>query len=237
MITRIFILLLIVQANLGCSEPFVEEGPEEEFMETENEMDSLKNDTYLALGDSYTIGQSVPEEDRFPEILVRKLKDMGIPYEGPRIIAKTGWTTDELAAAIEKENIQDTFELVTLLIGVNNQYRGRDVENFRTEFIDLLEQSIAFAGGKKENVIVVSIPDWGVSPFAEGRDREKIAQEIDLFNSVKKEETLKKEVKFVDITAISRTAQGNADLFALDGLHFSGLMHEKWVDQIIEDCF
>lgn len=236
MIMRIFILLLIVQANIGCSEPLMNE-PQEEIMETEHDMDSIKTESYLALGDSYTIGQSVAVEDRFPEILVRKLSDLGFHYEGPRIIAKTGWTSDELAAAIEKENIQDTFDLVTLLIGVNNQYRGRDVENFRLEFIDLLERSIAFAGGNTENVIVVSIPDWGVSPFAEGRDREKIAQEIDQFNAVKKEETLKKEVNFVDITPISRTALGNPDYFALDGLHFSGLMHERWVDKIIENCF
>lgn len=236
MVTRILIFILMANLYLSCSKSFSDEQADI-ISETVDSMDKDKFSTYLALGDSYTIGQSVPEEDRFPEILIRKLYDKGINYQGPMIIAKTGWTTDELAEAIRAENVQDTFKLVTLLIGVNNQYRGRDVENFRNEFIDLLQQAIDFAGGKEENVIVLSIPDWGVSPFAEGRDLDKIAKEIDAFNAVKKEESLYKKVKFVDITDISRSALGKAEYFALDGLHFSGLMHELWVDKIIEECF
>ena len=189
--------------------------------------------SYLALGDSYTIGESVPVSDRFPVILVKELNGEGYDFHEPKIVAKTGWTTDELKAAILKENLRKHYDLVTLLIGVNNQYRGRDVENFRIEFADLLQMAIGFANNKPENVVVVSIPDWGVSPFGSSRDQEKIAREIDLYNKVKKEETLKKNVTFVDITGISRSGLGNPDFFAKDGLHFSGQMHQLWVNEIM----
>lgn len=236
MLARIIILLLFINVNPGCSDPMIVD-PENHDMETDNNTTQTNSKTYLALGDSYTIGQSVPEADRFPVILVEQLNKLGYPYGPPKIVAKTGWTTDELAAAIAQENIRDTFDLVTLLIGVNNQYRGRSLENYRTEYRSLLDQAIAFAGGNTENVIVVSIPDWGVSPFAEGRDREKIAEEIDAFNAVKKEETLQKNIKFVDITEISRTALGQSQYFASDGLHFSGEMHALWVNEIVRLCF
>jgi lysophospholipase L1-like esterase len=193
--------------------------------------------TYLALGDSYTIGESVTEKERFPVILVDTLNKLNNNYNLPKIVAKTGWTTDELKAAIVAENIQESFNLVTLLIGVNNQYRGRDVEEFRTEFLELLNMAVAFGDNNPKNVIVISIPDWGVSPFAANRDRIQISSEIDAFNAVKKEETLKKGVKFVDITPISRTALNNADMIASDGLHFSGKMHQLWVNEILKYAF
>jgi lysophospholipase L1-like esterase len=236
MLARILILLLFLNVNTGCSDPMTE-NHEDNNMETEDQADHSETRTYLALGDSYTIGQSVPEEDRFPVILADRLNELGHGYGPPKIVAKTGWTTDELAAALLQENIRDTFDLVTLLIGVNNQYRGRSLDNYRAEYRSLLDQAIAFAGGNPENVIVVSIPDWGVSPFAEGRDRDKIAKEIDAFNTVKKEETLQKNVKFVDITDISRTALGQSRYFAPDGLHFSGEMHALWVNEIVRLCF
>lgn len=229
---RIFTLLIIILFQLSCTAQL----DEKDNPIMNDPVDTMQSN-YLALGDSYTIGQSVPESERFPVILVNRLNELGYEYNSPRIIAKTGWTTDELDAGIQKENIRDTFDLVSLLIGVNNQYRGKDVEEFRIQFRDLLQQSIDFAGGNKDRVVVISIPDWGVSPFAEGRDREKIAMEIDLFNHVKKEETLYKNIKFVDITAISRSALGNSLYFAEDGLHFSGSMHERWVDEIIRQCF
>ena len=149
----------------------------------------------LALGDSYTIGESVQENDRWPMQLVDMLREAGNNFEKPEIIAKTGWTTDELIAAINEANPQGPFDLVSLLIGVNNQYRGNSLLTYREEFEFLLRKAIDFAGGDIKKVIVVSIPDWGVTPFAEGRDRKKIAQEIDDFNDANKEITESLKVK------------------------------------------
>ena len=180
---------------------------------------------YLALGDSYTIGESVAEADRFPNQLARTL---GVA--APQIIAKTGWTTDELNAAIDAANPQGPFELVTLLIGVNNQYRGRDAEQYRGEFAALLRRAIGFAGGDPKRVIVVSIPDWGVTPFAEGRDRVKIAQEIDVYNAVNREEAARAGAKYVDITPVSR--RDDVALVADDKLHPSAKQYTEWVKLI-----
>ena len=187
--------------------------------------DELRPKRYLALGDSYTIGESVPEADRFPNQLAREL---GIP--APEIIAKTGWTTDELNAAIDAAHPQGPFDLVTLLIGVNNQYRGRDAEEYRREFAALLQRAIAFAGGDPSKVIVVSIPDWGVTPFAEGRDRKKIADEIDRYNYINQEEAMKARASYVSITGTSR--RGDPELIAPDGLHPSGKQYAEWVKMI-----
>lgn len=179
---------------------------------------------YLALGDSYTIGEQVDEADRFPNQLARALK---IPL--PPIIAKTGWTTDELDVAIDQANVHGPYELVTLLIGVNNQYRGRDAEQYRKEFAALLQRAIGFAGGNPSRVVVVSIPDWGVTPFAASRDRAKIAREIDQFNAINRQETERAKARYVDITPISRKAATDATLVAGDGLHPSGKMYASWV--------
>src|SRR3954453_11153972 len=150
---------------------------------------------YLALGDSYTIGESVAVADRYPVQLARELK-----LGEPEIIAKTGWTTDELSAAIDKAmdkaDPHGPYDLVTLLIGVNNQYRGRSADEYRTQFAGLLQRAIGFAGGNAQHVIVVSIPDWGVTPFAEGRDRAKIAREIDQFNAINREEAKRAGAKW-----------------------------------------
>lgn len=188
---------------------------------------------YLALGDSYTIGESVADDERFPAQLVKRLSAEGFDMGDPLIIAKTGWTTDELSAAIKEKNVKDTFNIVTLLIGVNNQYRGRSAEEYRGELKQLIETALRYAGGKKENVIIISIPDWGVTPFAEGRDRKKIAEEIDLFNKVKKEESDIYGIRFYDITEISRDP--DPALVAADGLHPSAKMYKKWVDKIYND--
>ncbi len=188
--------------------------------------------TYLALGDSYTIGESVLEEGRWPVQLTESLKQAGISFKHVQIIAKTGWTTDELADAIDTSGVTSPYSLVSLLIGVNNQYRGRPVENFRQEFAQLLDKAIKFAGNDPGRVFVVSIPDWGVSPFAAGRDREKIAMEIDSFNNVKKEVCEKKGILFIDITGISRNTESGADMFAPDGLHPSAEQYKLWVEKI-----
>ncbi|MFI5135924.1 MAG: GDSL-type esterase/lipase family protein, partial [Chitinophagales bacterium] len=164
-----------------------------------------------------------------PNQTVLMLHSQGIYFEKPKIIATTGWTTDELMAAIQNENIKDTFDFVTLLIGVNNQYRGRSLENYRTEFVELLELAIKFSGGKSNHVIVLSIPDWGVTPFAEGRDRKKIADEIDDFNAVNKEESLKHSVHYIDITTSTRE---HADWVMSDGLHPNGMEYSLWAKEI-----
>lgn len=186
--------------------------------------------TFLALGDSYTIGEAVAESERWPVQLATALLKRGISIADPNIIARTGWTTDELNTAIDKANPQGTFDLVTLLIGVNNQYRGRSAEEYRREFKALLQRAIDFAGGKPSRVIVVSIPDWGVMPFAEGRDRKQIAKEIDTFNSINWEESVRAKVEYVDITPISREVERYPELIATDGLHPSGVQYKYWVE-------
>lgn len=188
--------------------------------------------SYLALGDSYTIGESVAENERWPVQLSQSLTKCGVEVASPQIIARTGWTTDELKAKILSENITKTYDLVSLLIGVNNQYRGRSVEQFRTEFVDLLETALRFAGNKPERVFVVSIPDWGVTPFGGKGQNKTISEEIDLFNKVKKEETEKKGILYIDITSISRQAINDATLIATDALHPSGKMYQQWVEKI-----
>jgi len=189
---------------------------------------------YLALGDSYTIGESVDENLRWPVQLVKRLREKGINMDDPEIIAKTGWTTDELILAINEETPVGPYDLVTLLIGVNNQYRGRNINEFKTQFKELLVTAISFADNNPENLYVLSIPDWGVSPFAEGRDRNSIKKEIDSYNFVKKEETLKAGAQFIDITEISRKASTDAGLIANDGLHPSAIMYSLWVKKLLE---
>jgi len=188
---------------------------------------------YLALGDSYTIGESVDISERFPIQLNESLKSEGVELDDPEIIAKTGWTTDELMAGINQVDLGSDYDLVTLLIGVNNQYRGRDIENYTSEFTQLLEQSIEFAGGNKERVIVVSIPDYGVTPFGQEKGRQRIAKEIDAFNSANKAICKRFGVKWIDVTQISRTAFKNKKLVAEDGLHPSGKMYALWVREIL----
>ncbi len=205
-------------------------------MKKPDKTNSMENKfNYLALGDSYTIGESVPDTERFPAQLVSSLTKNNIYFNSPEIIATTGWTTDELADAIRKKQslLLPKYDLVSLLIGVNNQYRGRDAEEYRTQFKDLLRTAIVFAGGEKSRVFVVSIPDWGVTPFAEGRDRKKIGEEIDLYNKINKEETLKEGIAFIDITPESRTAVNDKSLIASDGLHPSEKMYKEWVDLIL----
>ncbi len=210
-------LILLFVLTFGCKS---------EKMATKHFDQSL---TYLALGDSYTIGEAVPENERYPVQLQDSLKKEGVTIDKVQIIARTGWTTDELSAAIDSATLAVPYDLVTLLIGVNNQYRGRSPEDYRPEFVALLQRVIEFAGGDKEKVIVLSIPDWGVTPFAEGRDRDMIAQEIDAYNAVNREESEKAGVAWIDVTAISREAAHRTELLAADGLHPSGLMYHYWM--------
>jgi lysophospholipase L1-like esterase len=185
------------------------------------------NIRFLALGDSYTIGESVPENERWPNQLADLLKAAGYQVE-VKIIARTGWTTSELWEGIQQDEITPPYDMVSLLIGVNNQYRGYDIEEYRQEFIFLLNKAIEYAGGDKNKVFVLSIPDWGVTPFAQGRGAEKIASEIDTFNKINKDEAQKAGVAYVDVTPVSREAVNDSTLIAVDGLHPSGKMYAEW---------
>ncbi|QEM07481.1 SGNH/GDSL hydrolase family protein [Mucilaginibacter rubeus] len=186
--------------------------------------------TYLALGDSYTIGQSVPPEQAFPNQLANQLQ--GIKVNTPTIIARTGWTTDQLIEAIDQSSIKsNTYDVVTLLIGVNDQYDGLSQENYRIKFEQVLNTAIKFAGGISEHVFVLSIPDYGVTPFAQGQDA-VIAPEIDQFNDINREISENAKVNYVEITGISKLAANDLTLLATDGLHPSGKMYGMWVDKL-----
>jgi lysophospholipase L1-like esterase len=189
--------------------------------------------TFLALGDSYTIGEAVTETERWPMQLKVLLNNKGLVLNEIDIIAKTGWTTDELIIAIDdSQHLKRNYNYVSLLVGVNNQYRGYPLDNYEKEFSQLLKTAIAYADNVSDNVIVLSIPDWGVMPFAEGRDRKKIAKEIDDFNTVNKSLAMQENVKYVDITPISRLASDDKSLTASDGLHPSGAMYKLWALEV-----
>ncbi len=228
-IRKNFIILVIFIACIllpGCEKEklVVEE------KENANQNEGKNTVTYLALGDSYTIGESVDVSQRYPVLLANKLRQVGYSVSDPVIVAKTGWTTDELSAGIAARELVGPFDLVSLLIGVNNQYRGRDVDTYRTGFRALLQQAVEFAGGQAERVFVLSIPDWGVTPFAASWNREKIAGEIDHYNAVNREESIKRGVLYVDVTPVSRQASEDLSLIAEDGLHPSGRMYAAWVE-------
>ncbi len=195
-----------------------------------------KKYTYLAIGDSYTIGESVPSTDNFPNQVINSLLNNAIPFLPVRTIAKTGWTTDELESGIVAANnanpLLNTYDFVTLLIGVNNQYRGRSVDNYKPEFEELLKKAIHYAGDRAERVVVLSIPDWGVTPFASGRDRAQIAREIDAYNAANKAITLRYNVYYINITPWTREAATDNSLLASDGLHPSGKEYKRWAESI-----
>lgn len=185
---------------------------------------------FLALGDSYTIGESVAPEERWPVQLGALLRAEGLNVGDPTLIATTGWTTDELSAAIDRANPQGAFDLVSLLIGVNNQYRGRGQDEYREQFAALLQRAIGFAGGNPARVLVLSIPDWGVTPFAARleRDPAAVAADIDAFNAINHAETERPGAHYVDVTPFSREAAHDPSLLADDGLHPSGRMYAEW---------
>ena len=194
--------------------------------------------TYLALGDSYTIGEGVDESDRYPNQLIKRLsKETFFNWKDPKIIAKTGWTVDELNEGINNTDLSDQpFDLVTLLIGVNNQYRGRPVNVFKTEFEAMLKRAIEFAGDKPDHVVVISIPDWGVTPFAtsRGTDKVKVAGEIDAYNQAKKEVCDNNGVFFIDITEDYREIGAKPEMVVEDNLHPSGLVYTRWTDKLFK---
>lgn len=192
---------------------------------------------YLALGDSYTIGEMVLPQDNFPNQVYSMMKNDTVDFQSPRIIAKTGWTTDELEEGIVGANnanpLRSTYDFVSLLIGVNNQYRGRSVDNYKPEFEELLKKAIAYAGNKVEKVVVLSIPDWGITPFADGRDRAQIAGEIDAYNMANKQIAEQYHVHYIDITPWTREAAADHSLLAADGLHPSAKEYKRWAERIV----
>ncbi len=189
---------------------------------------------YLALGDSYTIGEGAPVADRWPVQLAALARAQGLPLAEPDIIARTGWTTAELQAAIAASgNHRRDYGLVSLLIGVNNQYRGQSVALYRTEFRQLLATAVGYAGGRAGRVVVLSIPDWGQTPFAQGRDVAQIAREIDEFNAVAQQECQAAGVAYVAITDLTRAAAGSASQFTPDGLHYTGPQMRQWASRAL----
>ena len=219
--------LLILTISFNCNNKTIDEVIE--VMPPEKE----KVIKYLALGDSYTIGESVNVSERYPIQLSEKLINDNIDVDTTIIIAKTGWRTDNLIDAIEAAKLTDTFDLVTLLIGVNNQYQRRPIAQYESEFDQLLNTAIRFAGGDISKVVVLSIPDYGYTPFGKSKQA-TISAEIDQYNAINKRITEQYEISWFDITPISREAINNPALVAADGLHPSGEMYRQWVELIYE---
>jgi lysophospholipase L1-like esterase len=226
--SHLLLLLICIFGFYSCSKR------KEGATKTDTNLMQPKQISYLALGDSYTIGESVPLAENFPNQLAKALNSDSILVSAPQIVAKTGWTTAELLEAIDRTAFRNKYDVVTLLIGVNNQYRNYDIAIFRTEFKRLINLAINFASGDSKKVYVVSIPDWGVTPFAKknNTNADQIAQEIDAYNAICKEEAEKLNVKFIDITPISRLAKTDETLIAFDGLHPSAKMYSLWVKEL-----
>jgi lysophospholipase L1-like esterase len=188
----------------------------------------------LALGDSYTIGQSVPESDQFPVQTVKYLNVQGMNFFAPEIIAHTGWTTGNLLSSLaDAAPLKQTYDIVTLLIGVNNQYEHGSQQQYADEFLTLLNKAIQFADNNKNRVIVLSIPDYSVTPFANGSNKDLIAKEINAFNAINKKIADQAGVNYIDITGFTRLAASDASLIASDGLHPSAIEYQVWAYQLL----
>ena len=189
--------------------------------------------SFLALGDSYTIGEGVDAQLRWPAQLATRLREEGHSFDPVDVIATTGWTTDELASALPTAQLRDRYDLVSLLIGVNNQYRGRDPENYRIECAGLIDFAIGKANGRAQRVMVLSIPDWGVTPFAaaQGADAERVAAHIDHFNAIARELSIARGTAWIDVTDISRGA--GRDMLTNDGLHPSAEQYALWAERVL----
>lgn len=223
MIIKTIHLVILLLLSLSCK-----------MKDKASEIKPVEPIRYLALGDSYTIGESVSLNQNFPAQLVDSLKASGVSVSSYKIIAQTGWTTTSLKLAIEASTLKDTFNLVSLLIGVNNQYQGKPIYVYEQEFVELAERAIQFAGGKKKNVFVVSIPDYGYTPFGQNNQM-TISSEIDVYNSINKRLSDSLGLKYCYITPISRRALSEPDLVAGDGLHPSAKMYALWVDLMMQN--
>lgn len=229
------VAIIVLAALAACAQTQKKTTPEDVTMASEPAKTADEPAHFLALGDSYTIGEMVASDQRWPAILVRRLRKEEIKIAAPKIIAKTGWTTEELATAIEKANLKPPYDLVSLLIGVNDQYRGYDIDDYDDRFEDLLEQAIEFAGDNPARVIVVSIPDWSVTPYArkDERSRETIAEQIAAYNRINRRIAEEYGVHYINITDISQRVDEDITLVANDGLHPSGRQYHRWVARIL----
>ena len=252
--TKFFCMLLLLQTFLfclmmSCEKPatnFIPNNTDSSFNNDSTNIDTTMTDTtkidsttitdttntgdysWLALGDSYTIGESVSEQERFPAQTILLVKNDGILIKQPQYIATTGWTTLNLLDAIAKQNPQGPFDVVSLLIGVNDQYQHFDTGGYRIHFTQCLNNAIALAGNKREHVFVLSIPDYSVTPFAQNSDTAQIRKELDEFNAINKSITLSYNISYTDITPFTREAKNDASLIAGDGLHPSAKEYAKW---------
>jgi len=200
---------------------------------TNQSLTESNNLSFLALGDSYTIGESVSQDQRWPNQMIDLALNKDVLFNQPNIIAKTGWRTEQLIDTLNKINFIKKFDYVSLMIGVNNQYSLKPIDTFRLDLIKLLDMSIGYSI-KRDNVVLISIPDWGVTPFGEEYDRNRIKEEIDEFNSVIKDIANTNNILYVDVTEISRRALIEKDLIANDSLHPSGKMYKEWAEKIYE---
>ncbi len=220
-----FIVLLTILFFSGCQQESKSTVSDQEI--------SFQEITFLALGDSYTIGESVDKEERWPVQLADSLRQRGYSVSPPDIIAETGWTTADLQEAIKEKNPQKSYDLVSLLIGVNNQYQNLNFEQFEQEFEQLLSQAITFAKDGKEDVFVVSIPNYGATPFGQIRNPEQIRKELKQYNETAQSIAEEYEITFINITPISEKALDNPELTASDDLHPSGKMYQQWVSKML----
>jgi lysophospholipase L1-like esterase len=224
-------IILTIAAFAGCTKKHADVAPNI-VMTSKDTTKTIAADsvTYLALGDSYTVGEAVPQDESFPYQLRAKLNQQGYKVSTPAVIATTGWTTDNLIDAINSSGIKGKkYSFVTLLIGVNDQFQGLSQDNYKIKFQQVLNTAIDFADGDQSKVFVLSIPDYGVTPFAQGNDA-VIGPQIDQFNAINKQISIAAGVNYWDITPISRQAANEPDLIAPDGLHPSGKMYGLWVD-------
>ena len=209
-------------------------GTESNIIENQDLNSIISNESplsLLALGDSYTIGEGVNEEERWPNQFVQVAYENGIDFLTPRIIAMTGWKTYDLINGIESSNFEKKYDYVSLLIGVNNQFNSRSINEFEDD-LDKLLIKINNLKKKDGSVLIVSIPDWGSSPYGENMDRNQISTEINTFNNSLKSFANINGLKYVDVTEISRRVINEPNLITSDNLHPSGLMYLEWAKKI-----
>ncbi len=188
--------------------------------------------TFLALGDSYTSGEAVIQSESFPFQLADKLRAAGVKIETPHVIANTGWTTINLLVALKEEPLEEKYDFVTVLIGVNNQYVKRSLTEYRTHFVEILNKAISHSRGGRATVYVLSIPDWTVTPFGKLKDTKLESASVDMYNDVNREESRNANVNYLDITAASRIAETDDSYTSIDGLHPSYKMYKDWADKL-----
>lgn len=195
---------------------------------------TTKNYRYLALGDSYTIGEGVPIHESFPYIIVQMLRQKGFAFCAPEIVAKTGWTTGELIEHINQTKLLEQYDFATLLIGVNNQYRNLSPEDYKRELSFLIQEALLLVSDRVKNLVVLSIPHWQLTPFAKGRDTNTIEQEINVFNSINKEIAKGASVGYIDIAPGTKDVLSKPELVTSDQLHYAAIEHKRWANAVVD---